>query len=141
MTQPSAPQIFWTNLDDSVGDLAAGSGSLSHDETINIGRFKTPLLRARALGARVFMRSLLARAVQQSPHDLHISTNSYGKPQISGGPYFNLSHSGPLVVMAIHHTCPVGIDVEKAERHINAEVLNDVLSLQERNSLSRKATV
>ncbi len=39
-----------------------------------------------------------------------------GKPFIKGGPQFNISHSGDLVVLAITQRGCIGIDIEKIER-------------------------
>ena len=35
------------------------------------------------------------------------------KPYFEGGPYFNISHSGEYVVLAIHKTSDVGVDIER----------------------------
>ena len=38
-----------------------------------------------------------------------------GKPYFIGGPFFNISHSGNFVALAIHKTNEVGIDIEKID--------------------------
>ena len=35
------------------------------------------------------------------------------KPYFEGGPYFNVSHSGEYVVLAVHNCVDVGIDIER----------------------------
>ena len=40
-----------------------------------------------------------------------------GKPYLEGGPFFNISHSGEYVVLAIHPTKEVGIDIENIDEN------------------------
>ena len=50
-----------------------------------------------------------------------IKTLENGKPYLEDGPYFNLSHSGEYVVLAIHHSFPLGVDIERIdEKKIDA---------------------
>ena len=57
-----------------------------------------------------------------------IKKTSSGKPFIEGGPQFNISHSGEYVVLAIHPSRPVGVDIERIDdKKLDAikYVLND----------------
>lgn len=45
-----------------------------------------------------------------------------GKPYIKGGPFFNISHSGEYVIMVVHKTREVGVDIER----INESKLNAI---------------
>ena len=40
-----------------------------------------------------------------------------GKPYLENGPFFNISHSGEYVVLVIHPTKEVGIDIEKIDEN------------------------
>jgi 4'-phosphopantetheinyl transferase len=42
-----------------------------------------------------------------------IGAGAHGKPCCDGGPEFNLSHSGDLILLALHRERPVGVDVEQ----------------------------
>lgn len=45
-----------------------------------------------------------------------------GKPYKKGGPFFNISHSGEYVIMVVHKTREVGVDIER----INESKLNAI---------------
>ena len=57
------------------------------------------------------MRRVLAGVVGLPPADLALLEGDKGKPFLPGGPEFNLSHTGPLALLALA-AFPVGVDVE-----------------------------
>jgi 4'-phosphopantetheinyl transferase len=71
--------------------------------------------------ATLFGKLLLLRALRIKFHDDDIGMQKFqlleetadGKPSIPGGPEFNISHSGEMVVLAVTQSGPVGIDIEK----------------------------
>ena len=43
------------------------------------------------------------------------------KPYLENGPYFNISHSGEFVVLAICESCDIGVDIEQVnEKKVDA---------------------
>lgn len=46
-----------------------------------------------------------------------IKLNTNGKPFLTNGPFFNISHSGEYVIFASHPTRDVGIDIEKVDEN------------------------
>jgi phosphopantetheinyl transferase len=55
-----------------------------------------------------------------------------GKLFLPDGPFFNISHSEELIVLAVHESRDVGVDIEKIDdRHIGA--IKYVLNDEERN--------
>lgn len=56
--------------------------------------------------------------------------NEYGKPYITGGPYFSISHCKQAVAVAIDDN-PVGIDVESV-RHVDEALIERVMNETER---------
>lgn len=46
-----------------------------------------------------------------------IKTNTNGKPFLTNGPFFNISHSGEYVIFASHPTRDIGIDIEKVDEN------------------------
>jgi 4'-phosphopantetheinyl transferase len=69
--------------------------------------------------ATLFGKLLLLRALRITFHDhglqklQSLELTQYGKPFIPGGPEFNISHSGEMVVLAVTQSGTVGIDIEK----------------------------
>ena len=63
--------------------------------------------RLLSLGAGYLLKKYL-------PNE-EIKKTSSGKPFIEGGPEFNISHSGEYVILAIHPSRPVGVDIERID--------------------------
>ncbi len=60
-----------------------------------------------------------------------ILENSNGKPYLPNGPFFNISHSGEYVVLVVHPSRDVGVDIERIDdKKLDAikYVLNEVES-------------
>ena len=86
---------------------------LSDDERARADRFRFDRDRSRYTVGRSLLRVLLGRYVGIAPEDLRFEYGAYDKPRLaSGGPWFNLSHSGPVALYAFTKAAEVGIDVE-----------------------------
>ena len=76
--------------------------------------------------ATLFGKMLLFRALHTNLNDSAMQkfqsqeVGRHGKPFIAGGPEFNISHSGDIVVLALAENGPVGIDIEEI-RDVNFE--------------------
>jgi 4'-phosphopantetheinyl transferase len=100
----------------------------------------TPGMRAAALRfkrwqdrqATLFGKLLLLRMLQAKYPDnwrqkfQSVGLGPFGKPFIEGGPEFNISHSGEMVVLAMTEKGAVGIDVERI-RPVNAKDFSQYL--------------
>lgn len=65
------------------------------------------------VGSRSALRQILGRYVGRPEDELRFETDRFGKPRLTGGkPAFNLSHSGPLALVAVA-VREVGVDVER----------------------------
>ena len=78
------------------------------------------------------MRQILSRYRDQEPQDLVFSTTGQKKPILSGGPAFNLSHSGEMAALAVCRSgaAMLGVDIELL-RDIEPEVLAHIFADQE----------
>jgi 4'-phosphopantetheinyl transferase len=137
MHAPIAPHLLWIDLDAAAPSLASVTGWLTPDERASACRFATPELRAQALSARIFLRGVLAQALQIAPSAILFEVGRWGKPQVCGGPQFNLSHSGSLAVVAMHPHLPVGLDVEADAHSVPVSALAHILSVSEATSMPK----
>lgn len=115
----SAPPLIvevWTwALDVNAAREAQLAAWLTPDEQARARAFATDRLRGRWIVARAGMRAILARQANLSPAALQFRYNEFGKPALEegvGAPWFNLSHSDDLAIMAVC-AAPIGADVER----------------------------
>ncbi len=105
--------IWQLRLD--VGEVVADrlAQILSADERARAARFHFERDRTRYIAGRAQLRTLLASYVDAEPAELSFSYGANGKPALpSPAPYFNLSHSGALALLAVTPDAEVGVDVE-----------------------------
>ncbi|MFT5431899.1 MAG: 4'-phosphopantetheinyl transferase [Myxococcota bacterium] len=99
-------------LDRDPAERAELARLLSVDERARVARFLFAEHRARWTVARAELRRLLGQALGDAPTSLVFEYGDRGKPRLSNGPEFNLSHSAGLGLLAISDHTPVGVDVE-----------------------------
>lgn len=107
-------------------------------------RFRASILRYKRWQDRqatLFGKMLLFRALHSNLSDTAMQKFQYqevgqhGKPFIAGGPEFNISHSGNIVVLALAESGELGIDIEEI-RAVNFEEYS--LYLPEITNLHKK---
>lgn len=101
---------------------------LSSEEKSHHGAFRRQEDRQRFLLGRAGLRILLAQLLDLDPQKLLIQCTSHGKPVLVAGsselpPHFNISHAGDLVLLALHPSLAVGVDVERLDRSCHWERL------------------
>ena len=96
------------------------------EERTRANRFVFPEHRRRFILTHAALRSILARYVLRSAHDVEFELNAYGKPALkqalgaslsSTAVSFNLSHSHELALCAVASGGEIGVDVEW-QRHL-----------------------
>jgi 4'-phosphopantetheinyl transferase len=87
---------------------------LSRQERQRHAALRRPDDRERFLLGRGALRRLLGTWLELAPVAVPIESGPHGKPRCPGGPEFNVSHSGDLILLALHPSRPVGVDVEQA---------------------------
>lgn len=116
MFAPSGSDVHaWVARLCDIGlDRDAAVAMLSDDERGRLARFHSPLHRERYALAHAFVRVLLASYLDVEPKRLTLERRSGGKPFLADDRslFFNLSHSGDVVAVAITRVGEVGIDIE-----------------------------
>jgi 4'-phosphopantetheinyl transferase len=96
--------------------------------------------RERFLRGRAALRLLLGAWLALPPAAVPIEVGPHGKPHCPGGPQFNLSHSGDLILLALHPSRPVGVDVELPRPDLDwRPIARRVLPAAEAEALERLA--
>src|SRR5262245_5680575 len=125
--------------------LAAGddqfariSAWLSPAEHARAARFGREYLRRRYAIGRASLRLVLGQTLSLAPSAVPIVRGARGRPQLDGirGIDFNVSHTGDLALLGIARGPRIGVDIERADRDVNADGLSrKFLTAQERATL------
>lgn len=119
-------------------DISVDIELLDEQELHRHDRYLDPDKKAEFLAGRCFLKKELSQMVQMPPQDIRVSLSSNGKPFFSAPgikyPYFNLSHSRGVLVIAFSKF-PVGVDLEY-QRDVSMEALQPFLSDQELSVLN-----
>jgi 4'-phosphopantetheinyl transferase len=115
-------QAWWRELgaDDRIDPAFAAM--LSAAEQARAARFGTPLLRARYVAGRATLRLLLGRWLGMDAADVPIARGRRGRPYVArdGAPDFNVSHTRDAAIIALSPRGPLGVDLERADRSVDA---------------------
>ena len=121
---PKPCQLWQVDLD-RESDLR-GLAMLSDDEWARARRFAFERDRRRFLAAHAALRHLLAQHTDLPGASLRFVHGPFGKPELDGGAagvHFNLSHSGPLALVAFHPAANIGVDIELIRHMPDAALL------------------
>jgi 4'-phosphopantetheinyl transferase len=104
--------IWRACLDRPAGTVARLRERLSGDEQRRADRYRFERDRSRYIVGRGLLRGLLAGYLGTAPEKLRFEYGEYDKPALRSGPWFNVSHSGPLALCAFSSSAEIGIDIE-----------------------------
>lgn len=119
---PASGEVHVWRGSTDVEDAGAAAVRLSPVERERAGRMAIPLVRARFIGARAFMRAVLASYLGVPAPLVPLAVDGRGKPFLENvtGLHFNLSHTGALAALAVA-AAPVGIDIEVVRADVDDE--------------------
>lgn len=141
-------RIYYMRLDGDCSDeqSLALYEMLPKERKESVDRAKNQEIAKKRLYTGAFLQHLLSKETGLSVEQLHYRYNEWGKPELdcARDVYFNLSHSGGYVVLAVSDH-PVGADVEHktrgyvslAKRCFCEEEYRDIMSKQEETDRER----
>jgi 4'-phosphopantetheinyl transferase len=123
--EASLPLLLLIDRRDAAWARAAPAlrGLLCARELERLALFRQAADRERFLLGRGGLRWLLGTLLDCAAAELPLSEGSHGKPELRGGPQFNVSHAGDLVLLAVHRHWPIGVDVERERFDLDWEAI------------------
>ncbi len=127
--------LWLWRLDPPAPRVAELAAHLTAAETTRAARFLRPEGRAAFRVARGRLREILASYTGGAPDALRFGENAWGRPDLPGGPAFNLSHAAGWAALAVSPApLALGIDIE-GQRTIEPAVAERFFSPAERRDL------
>ncbi len=109
---PGEVHVWRASLARPAETVARMRSLLAADELARAERFRFESDRSRYVVGRALLRGLLGSYCQAAAEELTFEYGQFDKPALSGGPWFNLSHSGSVALYAFSSTGEIGVDVE-----------------------------
>ena len=117
--------LWWASLAASDDEFARVSAWLAPQEHARAARYGRESLRRRYIIGRASLRWVLSRSLGVSPAAVPIVRGARGRPQLErqSALDFNISHTEGMALIGIAQGSRIGVDVEHAEREVNADGL------------------
>jgi 4'-phosphopantetheinyl transferase len=113
--------VWRVALEQAPDVLAKFWETLAADEIERANRFHFEEHRSGFVVARGFLRAVICRYLDATPHSLKFAYGEFGKPWLEGRLRFNLSHSGALALLAVTEDNAIGVDVERIRPDFTSE--------------------
>lgn len=122
---PPTLRVWKISFSDAEVRLKNTLNILSEDETARLNRYLCMKEKERFYISRTVLRMLLGHHLKINPKSLTFAYSQHYKPSLSfpyHNTYFNVSHSGDCIVIAIS-TTRVGIDIEHISQPISTSTI------------------
>jgi 4'-phosphopantetheinyl transferase len=143
MARQSTETTVWTASVAEALALPTAIESLGEGERTHAQRFRLPADRDRFIAARALLRHALSDTVGDvTTGEWRYRDGPNGKPAMAAGlppVEFNISHSADCVAVGISLVGPIGVDVERLSPGDCSQIVEDVLTIRERDALRRCA--
>lgn len=107
-------EIWYAWAGDHAEDIERFSRDLlSDEERAHLAGYRVREAAERYVVTRSLVRAVLSDRLSLSPREIRVKRTDTGKPVLTEGLHFNVSHSGDLILMAISDDRAVGVDIER----------------------------
>ena len=115
-------RIFSFEFSSLIENKKACVNLLTQNEITRAGRFIHMIDFNRFVVGRTIVRTILSQFLECRPHEVTLKYEN-GRPMLAGNfeksVYFNITHSGKSVMVALSSMSQIGIDVELPRTHIS----------------------
>ena len=83
-----------------------------------------------------FIKKELSKQLKKPISEIEFKYNAHNKPYIDNAFYFNISHSGKYIILAISNL-PIGVDIESFKK-INPKLINRIATKEDIESFDNR---
>lgn len=113
-SRDGSADLWYAWVGDHVGDIERfGRDLLSDAEQAHLTGYRFREAAERYVVTRSLVRAVLGDRLGLTPRDIRVTRTDTGKPVVTGGVHFNVSHSGELILLALSDERAVGVDIER----------------------------
>jgi 4'-phosphopantetheinyl transferase len=117
-------EVWFAWIGDHARDLDTFSREyLSSEERSRLPEYRIREAAERYVVTRSLVRIVLSQHIDIAPHEIRVTRTDTGKPVVTEGVHFNVTHSGELVLLAVSEDRPVGVDVERKREVARVQAL------------------
>lgn len=113
-SRDGSAELWYAWVGDHGGDIERFSRDLLSDaEQAHLAGYRFREAAERYVVTRSLVRAVLGERLGLTPRDIQVTRTDTGKPVVTEGIHFNLSHSGELILLALSDERAVGVDIER----------------------------